>query len=264
MQAYYRDTSRAPYSTCPKCGWSGKDWGFKYRSLCKRCHAQWRTEKAEENRKYKAEHKPIKLPNENMEVAAGIIVTRNVKDRLRRQAVSDVPSTRKSQLAGMWEGISLSISGLAMLMLLITIFFQLEHTRYVWILMVSCLAVSNICKRIEINERKKQIPEVNTRLEELARERQRKIDETNAFYASSEWRLVRGKVIQEQGRVCQACGSRITIDCDLTVDHIKPRSKFPELALDKSNLQVLCRRCNSTKGATYDEASIRNQATASF
>ena len=112
--------------------------------------------------------------------------------------------------------------------------------------------------------RRRYLPEINAHLEELARERQKKIDDTNTFYASSEWRLVREQVIQEQERVCQECGRRVKTDYDLTVDHIKPRSKFPELALDKSNLQVLCRRCNSAKGATYNEASITNQDTASI
>lgn len=31
------------------------------------------------------------------------------------------------------------------------------------------------------------------------------------------------------------------------VDHIKPRAKFPELALVLDNLQVLCRDCNLGK-----------------
>lgn len=31
------------------------------------------------------------------------------------------------------------------------------------------------------------------------------------------------------------------------VDHIKPRSKFPELALDVNNLQILCEDCNVGK-----------------
>ena len=31
------------------------------------------------------------------------------------------------------------------------------------------------------------------------------------------------------------------------VDHIKPRSKYPKLALVKSNLQVMCEDCNLGK-----------------
>ena len=44
------------------------------------------------------------------------------------------------------------------------------------------------------------------------------------------------------------CGHRGTQDNPLQVDHIKPRSKFPHLALEISNLQVLCRDCNLGKG----------------
>ena len=113
-----------------------------------------------------------------------------------------------------------------------------------------------VCEWKQAAEARKRLPKVDARLEELARERQRQIDEARAFYASSEWRLVRKQVVEEQGRVCQECHQHISDDNDLTIDHIKPRSKFPELALDKSNLQVLCRRCNSAKGATYNEASI--------
>lgn len=37
------------------------------------------------------------------------------------------------------------------------------------------------------------------------------------------------------------------------VDHIKPRSKHPELSLCFDNLQVLCEDCNIGKGNRYDE-----------
>jgi 5-methylcytosine-specific restriction endonuclease McrA len=108
----------------------------------------------------------------------------------------------------------------------------------------------------------KRKPKVAIRLEELARERQQKIDEASMFYASPEWRLLREQVLSERGRRCEKCRRAIRYDFDLTVDHIKPRSKFPELALDKSNLQVLCRRCNCAKGATYDEPSMTRESKA--
>jgi 5-methylcytosine-specific restriction endonuclease McrA len=40
------------------------------------------------------------------------------------------------------------------------------------------------------------------------------------------------------------------------VDHIKPRSKYPHLALRESNLQVLCEACNLGKG-NWDETDWR-------
>jgi hypothetical protein len=66
-----------------------------------------------------------------------------------------------------------------------------------------------------------------------------------SFYTSAEWRELRMRVLDKQGRVCAACGS-----CEhITVDHKLPRSKFPSLQTAEENLQVLCRSCNSSKGA---------------
>jgi 5-methylcytosine-specific restriction endonuclease McrA len=58
------------------------------------------------------------------------------------------------------------------------------------------------------------------------------------------WNIVRD-IAQ---RRCRRCKLQIQDPNELTVDHIKPRSKYPGLALVLSNLQVLCRRCNSSKG----------------
>ena len=110
--------------------------------------------------------------------------------------------------------------------------------------------------RVQAGENAGKMSTVNTRLKELALERQKEIDETNVFYASAQWQLVRELVITEQGRICQECERPIGDDCDLTVDHIKPKNKFPELALDKSNLHILCRRCYSAKGAPYEESNL--------
>ncbi len=45
------------------------------------------------------------------------------------------------------------------------------------------------------------------------------------------------------------------------VDHIKPRRKYPELALSRSNLQVLCNLCNHGKG-NWDETDWREPRLA--
>jgi 5-methylcytosine-specific restriction endonuclease McrA len=64
------------------------------------------------------------------------------------------------------------------------------------------------------------------------------------FYDSTAWRELRYRVIKAQGRRCMACGSTSKT---IHVDHIKPRSKHPELELEFSNLQVLCVDCNLGK-----------------
>ena len=69
------------------------------------------------------------------------------------------------------------------------------------------------------------------------------------FYLTPEWKQVRMRILRRDGLVCQRCKSTNLPTYEYTVDHVKPRSRHPELALDPSNLQVLCRRCNSSKGA---------------
>ena len=69
------------------------------------------------------------------------------------------------------------------------------------------------------------------------------------FYNSSPWRLLRVLILESYGDVCMKCGSRDHI----AVDHIKCRLYNKELELDPRNMQVLCRSCNSTKGARNSE-----------
>jgi len=70
------------------------------------------------------------------------------------------------------------------------------------------------------------------------------------FYQTREWRSVRYDVIRSSNGKCVLCGrSPAAHGVVLHVDHIKPRSKFPALELDCSNLQVLCEDCNIGKGA---------------
>jgi hypothetical protein len=64
------------------------------------------------------------------------------------------------------------------------------------------------------------------------------------FYRSTDWKKVRSRTLNEHENICVKCYS----ETDITVDHIKPRSLYPELALEYSNTQVLCRSCNSKKG----------------
>jgi hypothetical protein len=69
----------------------------------------------------------------------------------------------------------------------------------------------------------------------------------DGFYETREWLDLRYRVLQKQGGSCQLCGCRASTDNPIQVDHIKPRSRHPELALAESNMQVLCKRCNHGK-----------------
>jgi len=71
----------------------------------------------------------------------------------------------------------------------------------------------------------------------------------NDFYKSEAWREVRYRVLKRHGRICALC--KVT-DSVFHVDHIKPRSKFPDLELNESNLQVLCADCNLGKSNKDD------------
>lgn len=75
---------------------------------------------------------------------------------------------------------------------------------------------------------------------------------TVGFYQSDAWRHVRYQALKKHGAACQCCGAKGRPGHPLHVDHIKPRSKFPELELDLSNLQILCEDCNLGKRAWDD------------
>ena len=82
-----------------------------------------------------------------------------------------------------------------------------------------------------------------------------RLDGDPAFYREFkehwDWNSIRQDVIREWlrqgGGVCPGCGELIGRRRKLHVDHISPRSKYPSLRYLKSNLQVLCSRCNRIK-----------------
>ncbi len=73
-------------------------------------------------------------------------------------------------------------------------------------------------------------------------------DRVDDFYRSDEWRAIRFRALKASDGACCLCGRSKRADgVKLHVDHIKPRSRFPELELALSNLQVLCEDCNLGK-----------------
>lgn len=73
------------------------------------------------------------------------------------------------------------------------------------------------------------------------------------FLLSNAWKDMRYRILTKYGATCQCCGRNYKEHkVVIHIDHIKPRSLFPELALDESNLQVLCEECNLGKSNVYD------------
>jgi len=70
----------------------------------------------------------------------------------------------------------------------------------------------------------------------------------DGFYRTPEWKAERRPVIDQSPPYCPICGVYIREGFNLHVDHILPRSRYPELALTRSNLRVLCKECNMQKG----------------
>lgn len=71
------------------------------------------------------------------------------------------------------------------------------------------------------------------------------------FLQSDEWFKFRYRIIEMRGNKCQCCGSTPENGAIIQVDHIKPRSIYPLLALDEGNAQILCRQCNLGKSNLY-------------
>lgn len=70
---------------------------------------------------------------------------------------------------------------------------------------------------------------------------------SDAFYRSDAWLRLRYEALRRNDGRCEACGASKADGVLLHVDHIMPRSKFPDLELALDNLQVLCEDCNVGK-----------------
>jgi len=61
---------------------------------------------------------------------------------------------------------------------------------------------------------------------------------------SKKYKEVRLKKLAQDGWVCYYCGYE---GKDMTIDHVIPVSKAPELAIDINNMVSACKPCNSRK-----------------
>lgn len=72
------------------------------------------------------------------------------------------------------------------------------------------------------------------------------------FMVSLEWRQIRYLTLKNCDGRCMCCGASAADGARLHVDHIKPRKTHPQLALNVTNVQVLCDDCNIGKGGWDD------------
>lgn len=185
-----------------------------------------------------------------VEVAEGIIATRVVLKRLRRQAKSEILSTWRDWLARIlpvivfplfwYIGISVGYrSGTP---------FDFGFFLFMGWAFWMCPIPGLLGAWLSFKLSRPREASVQALTVELARQRRERLEETERFYASPEWNALRQQVVAEEGTRCKDCRREIKRQLDVTVDHVLPRSRHPELALTRSNLQVLCRGCNSGKG----------------
>jgi 5-methylcytosine-specific restriction endonuclease McrA len=69
------------------------------------------------------------------------------------------------------------------------------------------------------------------------------------------------RALERDGARCACCGRTPADGVRINVDHIKPRHRYPELALTLENLQVLCHECNHGKGNLFETNWRGNRAT---
>ena len=66
------------------------------------------------------------------------------------------------------------------------------------------------------------------------------------------WQELRYKALKLGNGACCLCGATAKDGAKLHVDHIKPKSIYPELSYELDNLQILCADCNIGKSNTDD------------
>lgn len=201
---------------------------------------------------------PRETPQRTIDIGDGLVVTPRVARRLRRSAEAEIPLPPPLAQLQFMKNIALPIGAVVLFIILMRLSFDrfdsgewpgwLGYAVTLGGGIGAPMAILFVLERLMAPMATEHAGAVHARELELARERRDRTMERDRFYSSSEWLALRAQVISENGAVCSLCRRSITPGEDLTVDHIRPRSRFPDLALSRENMQVLCRSCNSSKG----------------
>jgi len=238
----YRELADGRRFRCAQCGRIKRVKYVPVSDLCRACAAR------------NAAEKKRSIPNIPVSLADNLIVTKAIEIRLRKRAKRDVPPTRVEKLGDNVSKLSIIVFWGSAYFVAHAIFPEFSY--FFWLTIIGWAfgipyAVIWVIDRLLYKSRKERAERIAGRIAELAEQRRKAIEEALRFYQSPEWSAARKLKIKEDGPFCKECRKHIKDDIDITVDHIRPRSKFPELALDRTNLRVLCRSCNSKKGARW-------------
>lgn len=110
-----------------------------------------------------------------------------------------------------------------------------------------------------IDEMMRRMPSLNPAMKcngKLRTKKRQPWKPDSAFYQTREWQELRYQALKANDGRCELCGASKSDGAQLHVDHIKPRSKYPDLQLALTNLQVLCKDCNLGK-SNKDETDWR-------
>jgi len=231
-----RWTDKYTMRTCPSCGQTKDDSGFYYGARrCRKCVAKDRSTRARQER-------------DRIQQGFGTVTSvsgrrvRNLGKSATQEADTRIPVTARHRVGTAMLGlVVLSLFGGLILA---------EESFFFWVLGLIIAALAAWGGSKLTGPRDTAVSTLSAAiLSESVHRVDRQQQEYERFYLTADWRELRMRVIARDGNLCSCCNQPIQYANDVTVDHIKPRSRYPELALALSNLQVLCRRCNSSKGA---------------
>lgn len=103
------------------------------------------------------------------------------------------------------------------------------------------VTVCSVCRRkivTEIEQKSRELRSISNVYKHLY---------GKSFYTSYKWLYVKDIILKTHPHICVICKAT---KVNFHVDHIKPKSKYPELAYTLSNLRILCAGCNLEKGDT--------------
>ncbi len=256
-------SSKTNLKRCPQCQKVKKESHFRYikyfherRRICTRCEALERRkrkrDRQNERRLHVQEHGVTRSVWSRLRTEAAI----EARKQATKDALSDLPVSQRRIYS-----FGRPLLGLCLILILfltgqLSSAYQDGHFVESTFLLVIDLISVGVGIRLY-----RQIMKVDTCIkdrsailcEALFQEALRERIEYENFYRSPEWGVLRDAFLQAQKKVngwyiCGLCSKPIFSETDLTIDHIKPRSKFPNLATEISNLRIACHPCNSSKG----------------